>query len=149
MSKIYIMTENDILIPWTGDVEGQGIVRPDHDEKIFSYEAVKREVKANTDCAAGYNLLTGTAVPAGEVWKITGGHILNNINNSGVTQLAVNLSGSNYQVLNKATLTAAVAEMFFSEIYMIEGDFFVCHFYGCILNDDIYMAYHGIKMKVP
>lgn len=147
--RLFIKTDQDKLIALLGDDGGQVIVRSDHDEKIFSYEDVKREVKANTDCVAGYNLLTGTAVPAGEVWKITGGHILNNINNSGVTQLAVNLSGSNYQILNKATLTAAVAEMFFSEIYMIEGDYFVCHFYGCTVGDDIYMAYHGIKMKVP
>ena len=106
------------------------------------------ERQSELSAAAGGNTLTGSTVPAGEVWIVTSAHAVNE--SSAITILQIDLyDGTNNFII--ASLLAPAARIpldLKSPIVLKAGDRLRALFFGCTLNDDLYLDILGYKMAV-
>lgn len=115
---------------------------------IFGYYDRYIERKSTTTATAGTNTFSATAVPAGEVWVVTSVRAVNiNTNNSEV-EFGI-YDGTSRKGFYRTLLPGANKDMMWNgHVYLKEADYIQAIFYGCTLNDDIYVDIFGYKMKV-
>lgn len=116
---------------------------------LWGYNDLFAEVVYDTNASAGTNTLETTAVPSGYVYILTSCMVVN-INSvcTRIRKLAWR-SGTEYCDFDTSSSPAAgIHQPIACWIPLKEGDTVRGVFYGCVLNDDIYLAVWGYKMKI-
>ena len=104
--------------------------------------------QVNLNAAAGVNFLNHPAVPAGEVWVVTGCSAVD-VNTATRIQLGMTCGAAAPVVYDYGTPMAGswVATPAIN-IVLKAGDLMWTLFVACTLNDDIYSNIWGYKMRV-
>ena len=115
---------------------------------LFGYTDRYADQTVNTSAAAGTNALVLTTVPAGEVWVVFS--IAAFDANSATTTIltGARLGAVEHYLTSKATPAASELVLWTGQIVLKAGDYLFGVFYGCTLNDDLYLTACGYKMKV-
>jgi len=125
------------------------VVIPHSGERLVGFSGIAEEALVNTNLAAGSNVLNGSAVPTGEVWKITSACIRYvGTTPSGLYIMAVGLAGG--MVIHYDTSPSAGVWYFWGgELYLQAGDYMRGGVWGATAGDDLYFRYAGLKMAAP
>ena len=112
----------------------------------FSSQFAQENHVANA--TAGTNVLNLATVPAGEIWRVSS--IAAFDANSVVTAISfgASLTTFTHYLATVDTPAASVLLLWSGEIVLIAGQLVTCSFYGCTLNDDLYLTACGYKMAV-
>lgn len=104
----------------------------------------EREYVANAP--AGQNILTATAVTAGNIWIIE--HMLAYNETSAITRLELALwYDGGYVYLRRDVTVAANTEIVWTgQLTLVEGEYVGAVFSGCNLNDNIALEIAGYKV---
>ena len=118
-------------------------------DKIFGFESIVEEAKANENLAAGTNTLDGTAVGTGKVWKITQASIV--YVGTVPTKLYISVPGlaGGVFILYQASPVSTTRYVWSGEIYLQVGDYVRGSVEGATLHDDLYFRYAGVQMNAP
>jgi len=112
------------------------------------YRGQVTEQEVNTNAAAGANTLTGSTVPADEVWII---QIIEAIDlNTTLAELEIRWNAGGVW-LTLASETSVVANhwiIIFPQIILAPGNYLTAYFNGCTAGDDLYLRYAGYKVKL-
>jgi len=116
---------------------------------VPGFESVVSGYATNTSAAAGYNGLVGTVVPAGKVWVITCCNAWNDTSAS--TRIIIGLDNGAVHLWTKSVEAPNADQQVTLEAPLIlaAGSKVVADFYGCTLNDDIGLAWHGYQIEAP
>lgn len=115
---------------------------------LWGYSDRLAEQKKDLSAAVGTNQLVHTAVPVGEVWKVTL-HTVNNANTAVNIQLRGNLGGTDMLIYNHGVPAAGAWNTSLPlDLTFKAGDVIYGQFVACVLNDDIYSHLFGYKMAV-
>jgi len=115
---------------------------------IFGYSDAYHEPESSLTGAAGDRLLTASTVPEGEVWVVTS-VIAFNIDSATTNTRIQIYDGSGRAVVFVEYAPAAKKVLGgHCNIVMKKDDRLEAKFFGCALDDDIYMYINGYKMKV-
>ena len=119
------------------------------DEKIWAFGGVVEESPQNGDAAAGAVTVSGTAVPAGEIWVIT--HVTGrDITHAATTQSIVCAGLATFLTLAEvAALAAGLWLIWDGWVVLQAGDQVTISFTGVTLHDVLQLRYCGYKMTVP
>ena len=115
---------------------------------LFGYYDRLAAQVVNTSAAAGTNMLTGTAVSAGEI------HVIQAIAaidyNSTTTRIYVSATGGVITIPLADEYSVAAEHWVIKTVNIVlkAGDCLNCIFYGCTAGDDLYLRWWGYKMKV-
>lgn len=109
-----------------------------------------RYVDSETDLSAdaGTNNLSLTAVPAGEVWKVTSISAFDATSDITTLTLSVILGAVTHYLKVEAITVASQLVLWSGELILKEGDYVGAAFYGCTALDDLYLTACGFKMDV-
>ena len=115
---------------------------------IFGYTDRWAEEKFTLTAAAGVNLLTTTAVPAGYIYRVdmVTGVDLNNAVSIGFYALGAGVAVT--FAAYEAMAAGIIKVVFPVGIWLAAGDTLSCAFSGCTLNDDLYFRVWGVQMAV-
>jgi len=97
---------------------------------------------------AGDNTLTGTVVPAGEIWVIQA--ICASDITSNTTRIYVRAWGGALPMViaDEYVVTAGHWVTMQAEMLLKEGDYITAFFVGCTAGDDLYLRWWGYKMAI-
>ena len=104
------------------------------------------ELKSNTNAASGYNLLAGTAVPAGEIWVINEIAVCNNKHACTSIQMNTKDSTHDYTMRSIIGTTTGIWDYYQGYLVMTAGWYIGGHFNGCTAGDAIYLAILGFMV---
>jgi len=98
--------------------------------------------------ATGTNTLSGTTVPAGEIWLLY--MIGAQDSTSAPSRIEVTCSVNGYTVpyIDDGSPVMAGWSFDYRQIMLSEDDFLRVVFYGCTLNDDLYVRYHALRIDI-
>jgi len=115
---------------------------------VWGYTDRLADQESLADAAAGTNTLVHTTVPAGEVWVITGGSVIDAQTAATCSFLAV-LGGVGFFIYSYGTLTPwRYSAMPACHFVLKAGDYVQSEFGSCVLNDDLVSNVWGYKMGV-
>ena len=114
----------------------------------LGYSSDQSEQKSDTSATAGTNILTSTAVPAGEIWIIEGISARDVDNVPSKILLVATVNGISITLEDQQTVAAAEFVTWSGAITLSENDTISANIYGCTLNDDIYLQYHGRQIDI-
>ena len=115
---------------------------------LLGYSGDKSEEISDLSASAGTNILTSTSVPAGELWvvEVISGRNKNSAPSQALLQVVVN---SVVVILaDKETIAANEYITWSGTITLSQGDTIRAVFFGCTLNDDIYLNYHARRVDI-
>ena len=115
---------------------------------LWGYTDRYAEQQSNTSAAAGYNWLTFSTVPAGQVWVVTA---LSWVDvNTACTLIVFSLYDGAllYTICADPAPSANLYRSVACNVVLRAGDCLKILFGGCALNDDIYAWALGYKMAV-
>jgi len=117
-------------------------------QQLWGYTDRWNQEVSNLSAAAGSNTLTCTAVAAGYVHVLQGVTVVDL--NSATTQAQIRLpmGSQNLYLLSNAGGAAGTRQSWQGQLTMKQGDTVQGILGGCTLNDDIYLAVWGYKMKI-
>lgn len=142
----------EVVTPDLSDIEarGYGWINADWQKNplAFGYSGDQSEEKSNLSAVAGNNLLSGTTVPSGEIWNIQAIGAINATSAIPEIDLQVSVNGITVTLLTKLTPAAGEWVSWSSIVTLSEGDYVRARFVTCVLNDDIYLTYHGITIDI-
>lgn len=117
-------------------------------DNLNSFSESFHETKGNPVTGAGTVQLSGTAVPAGEIWHVLSSGIVNGV--SGYTRgyITVNDGTNDHHVLVKATPTANNWDILNYHLVLTEGYFMKATFQGCTAGDSVTLSYYGYKTLI-
>lgn len=115
---------------------------------LWGYSDRYAERLSDTTMPAGNSNLTGTAVPAGEVWRVTGLALLRDGATCTQMRVHVNYGGTIIEPVNVLNPTANQLYPFVTDFTLKAGDYLYCRYYGMTLNDDAYLHIWGYKMAI-
>lgn len=97
---------------------------------------------------AGWSDLSGTAVPAGEVWRVTGASFI--VTSASCTQARVVMSAAGIDIVLANQLSPVSDQLypFAFDVTLKAVDYMYARYYGMTLNDDAYLWLWGSKMNV-
>ena len=115
---------------------------------IWSYSDRLVDQKQNADTPAGAVTLSHTTVPAGEVWTVLGGSVVN-VNTATPCRMWAALAGLGIAVYEYGTLAISVYSITSPlNIVLKAGDNVDVTFSGCTLGDTILSNIFGYKMSI-
>ena len=124
-------------------------VIPATGEVFKGFKAIVEEMYSNTNLGAGTQTVNGTAVPSGEIWKIT--RFAYYVNSGSINKVQIYVSGLATAMIlltdNAPTMNDWVPDQ--SEIYMQEDDYMVIKVWGATAGDDAYLEYAGHSFSAP
>ena len=117
-------------------------------QMVWGYSDRYAELVTDFSPPAGFNILAGTVVPAGEVWVVQAMGAVDTT--SAISNVLVCVySGTVDLALGQIVTPVANQECLWTgEVTMKAGDRARALFDGVILNDDLYFKIWGYKMKV-
>jgi hypothetical protein len=106
------------------------------------------ESQKDTDTAAGNILLTCSAVPSGEIWRIENIVAWNQV--SAITTILIYAhDGSNAITLRRVAAPPANTEVLVcNPITLLANGTIRAYFLGCALHDNIQLHIHGMKLNI-
>jgi len=125
------------------------VVIPHSNERLVGFSGIVEEALINKDLLAGTNTLNGSAVPVGEVWKVTAATIhYSGTPPSALFIMAVGLADE-LMILHKPSPSSETWYFWNGEIYLQSGDYMCGVVTGATAGDDLRFRYAGIKMAAP
>lgn len=117
--------------------------------RVWGYTDRLADQESLADAVAGTNTLVHTTVPAGEVWVITGGSVIDAQTAATCSFMAV-LGGTGFFVYSYGTLAPwKYSAMPACNFVLKAGDYVQSEFGGCAAGDDLVSNIWGYKMAVP
>jgi hypothetical protein len=114
----------------------------------LNYCGDKSELVFVANGAAGYNLVRGTLVPAGEIWTVQA-IAARNINTATILiSLKVTVNAVDVLLVAVAALGIGGYIVWAGQVTLSAGDSVAYDFSGGVLNDDLALSYHAIKTLV-
>jgi hypothetical protein len=115
---------------------------------ILGYNAHYWHYAETTNWGAGYNAMSGTVVPTGEVWVVLAAHIKNITRAASMAISARNAAGQ-MVALQTGSTTAAGAAFAWSGMAVLQaGDCIYYEVSGCVAGDDGNWGSLGYKTKL-
>lgn len=114
----------------------------------LGYSGDKSEQILDESASAGTNILTSSAVPAGELWVVEAisGRNVDTAPSQALLQIVAN---SVVVILaDKETIAANEYITWSGGVTLSEGDTIRAVFFTCSLNDDIYLNYHARRIDI-
>ena len=125
------------------------LVRGKNADSLVALSGIVEERITNTSLAAGTNLLNGSVVPAGKIWKVTQAFF----QYTGTPPTLVLLFASGLAItmalLQQNTPTSGQYYPWSGEVWLQAGDRVSTVVYRATLNDDLTFAYCGTEMTAP
>jgi len=115
---------------------------------LWGYSDRYAESASNLSMPAGISNVNCTAVPAGEVWKVSGATIVVISATCSEFRPAFDAGGVTIPISNVLAPVSGQLYPFVFDATLKAGDFMLGRFYGMTLNDDAYVIVFGYKMKV-
>jgi len=117
-------------------------------DQAFTYKGQIYERVTHVKVGAGDKVLTGAAVPADEIWVVSGVAAYNW--NTGVSALFLGFdkAATQYWIAGTGALLARVAYNTYTSMYLVEDDKVACFFAGCVGGDNLALMYNGYKMTL-
>ena len=112
------------------------------------YRGQVAEQVTNTNAAAGANTLTGSTVPADEVWIIQITEAIDLNTTLAELEIRWNASGVWLTLASEVSVTANHWVIVFSQITLAPGNYLAAYFNSCTAGDDLYLRYAGYKVKL-
>ena len=115
---------------------------------IFGYYDRLAGQVVNLNASAGENILTGDAVPAGEIWILQAICALDSTSN--VSRIYIRANTGTVACVITDVYSIAAGHWFAAATNMVmkTGDYLNCTFAGCTAGDYLYFRWWGYKMKV-
>lgn len=107
-------------------------------------ESLVEEVSDFT-APAGSNVLSGTAVPSGEVWHVLNVAAIDAVSSYSRVTIWADISSINVILLDRSTPVGNRWDIWNGEIVLSEGDKIEVGYSGVTLNDTILFRYGGYK----
>lgn len=115
---------------------------------ILGYAAHYWHYASTTNWGAGYNAMSGPAVPTGEVWVVVAAHI-KNITRAASMAISVRNAAGEQVALQTGSTTAAGAAFAWSGMAVLQaGNFIFYEVSGCVAGDDGNWGSLGYKTKL-
>jgi len=125
------------------------IVIPASGERLIGFSGIVEEMLLNSNLAAGTNLLSGSPVPAGEVWKITRATF--RYVGTAPSRLILLVAGLADKLVLADELSPS-ADYWYTwggEVYLQEDDYMQLIVYDATAGDDLHFRYAELKMASP
>lgn len=118
-------------------------------DKLFAFESIVEESVSNLNLAAGNNTLTGAAVPAGKIWKITTVSMF--YVGAVPTKIYTYVTGFSAEFYFHYQASPVDSEIYnwTGELYLQAGDYLEADIIGATAGDDFYLKYAGVQMNAP
>jgi len=112
------------------------------------YNAPVGESLSNLNAQSGVNSLTGSTVPAGELWIIESASAIDNT--SALDYVAIRVSTGTFwtSIIRKQSVAIAEEVIVNAEVVLSPGYYLYAVFSNCAAGDDIYFRYIGYKVKI-
>ena len=115
---------------------------------VVGYSGDKTQYILELDAAAGLVQLVSDTVPAGEIWEVQAINARNMINNPTKLELAFVANGTSI-ILETALLPGAnVYLKWYGKLILSEGDYVIAFYSGTVLNDNIDLAFHAMRIDI-
>jgi len=114
----------------------------------WGYTGVVNQQVIDLNAAAGQNILSGSAVPAGEVWVIEVISVFNNTTACAKVVVDIVSDGQETELLYETTIVVGQRYIFDGRVTLNVGDYINVYFIDCVAGDDLYMRLHGNRMRV-
>jgi hypothetical protein len=114
----------------------------------FGYSARGSQQLVNTNAAAGYNNVSSSAVPAGEIWILSAASASDNSNTITQIDLSVTVNGNPVVIGFVLSPVAAQPCIALTQVALAEGDTIAAGFYGCVAGDDLYLRYCYTRIDI-
>lgn len=115
---------------------------------IFSYYDQYLELLETDDAPAGAFALSGTAVPADEVWVVRFVTARNKITNPSQIRIGILEGATLYPFVEAVAPGANIFVELNGMLVLKEADKVRARFGGCVLGDDLEVNISGYKMKL-
>jgi len=115
---------------------------------LWGYTDRYADSDSDLSAAAGTNVLSLTSVPAGEVWRVASIAAFDGSSNITTLILSLGLGGTTHYLASQPITAAGQLVLWTGDVTLKEGDSIVATFYGCVLNDDLFLSACGYKMDV-
>lgn len=117
-------------------------------QMIWGYTTHYLEALADNSAAAGDNTLTGSTVPAGEIWVVTNVDAANADTNITALNIQIILAATEHHIAGRLTPSKKEGVNVQGFWPMPPGAHVEAFFEGCVLNDDIHFHVIGYKMSI-
>lgn len=114
----------------------------------FGYSGDQTEQVFVPNATAGTNVLEGSAVPAGEFWIVQVIASTNASSAHGRDQIYVRVNGQATFLLDEADKGINDWTTWTGAVVLSAGDKVGCQQTLCILNDDLYLRYHAVRVDI-
>jgi hypothetical protein len=114
----------------------------------FGYSGDKSESVDVASASAGTNILSGSLVPAGEIWVLQAVHAADITNVPSRLYLSVVVNGVVVVLTDVTTLTAGINTTWNGSIVLSEGDRVRSSIFGCTAADVLQMRYHAVRVDI-
>jgi len=124
-------------------------VIPASGERLVGFSGIVEEAISNLDLAAGVNVLSGTVVPTGKIWKITCAGIRYEGTAPNRIRLYANGLASALYLIEEISPTVKKWYVWNGEIYLQAGDNMEADVLGATSGDNYHLRYAGLEMSAP
>ena len=117
-------------------------------DKIWSYSGIVEESSENLSLTGGAEIVSGTPVPAGEIWKIT--HITYRYGGTVPATLVIQVQGlaSAIVIVSNSTMVTGIWYIVPVELYMQADDYITYRMLVATATDTARLRYAGVKMQI-
>ena len=112
------------------------------------YNAPVGEYPSNLDAQSGVNSLTGSTVPAGELWIIESASAIDNTSALDYVAIRVNTGKLWTPLITKKSVAAAEEVIVNVEVVLSPGYYLFATFSNCAAGDNSCFRYIGYKVKI-
>lgn len=115
---------------------------------ILGYSGDYSQEVSDLNAAAGTVTLTGTTVPAGEIWDVQAIFGLDVQTNVTYLSLRITVNAIPIALIRAASPGINIPVVWNGHIILSEGDSVNAQFIGTVLGDDIYLRYHAVRIDI-
>ena len=117
-------------------------------DQAFTYKGQIYGRVTHTKVGAGSYTMTGAAVPADEVWVVSGLAAYNWNSAMAALYLGFDKAATQYWIAGTGAILAKEAYNTYTPMYLVEGDKVAAFFSACTGGDPLAMMYNGYKMTL-
>lgn len=114
----------------------------------LGYSGRGSEEQFKLNATAGFDVLTGSAVPPGEIWLVNA--VSANDLNTALASigLVAKIAGIDVYLANIKPVGAGIPIAWSGQVVLAQGDTLSGAYFGTVLNDDLYLDYAYVRVDI-
>ena len=146
--ELDVNVEASVLPTGAATSANQALLQAKFQDQAFTYKAQIYERVTYVTPAANSYTVTGAAVPADEIWVVSGLAGYNWNTAMAALYLGFDKAATQYWVAGTGAIAAKAAYNIYTPMYLVEGDKVAAFFSACGNGDNLAMMYNGCAMTL-